>query len=514
MSQRKIVVLSLSFFLLVGCAQKQDVLLPVSTTSDVPLPVSTTSPEALELFNAGIKHQLNHDFLLQPQYFQKALVLDPDFVLANLWINESDPAKWLEHFEKAKAGIDKVSEAERILVDMAVANVEDRTKDAIKLGEELVQKYPNSSDSYVYLGNAFRGINDFDGAEENYKKALEINPENLRALWQITSHHMNVYNGQVMRPKEEQDRSLAGRYIERMIEISPDAGSFHQMRGNLFRAESDFESAKKWYRDALEIKESQDVPKAGILGVVAHNLLFNGEVEEAHNYYDSSIEASVRPSQKIGQWTFKIQAYLFVDDYHGAIKAADELLSQINDFGFSDSELYQNKRQVEFRKFLAFAHNKEQEKAYDSMMLLKNYRNKQMSSLEYDEIRERNFKILDAQQEAWHYLLFGEYEKANSKLEDLYAIVSKIDNPTAIVNYRAMKGMIHLFSGDAQKALEYLDDTIETENYQYYSYYKALALKATEQDEEASSIFYDLANYNFNSWGASLVRSLSKDQLE
>ena len=59
-----------------------------------------------------------------------------------------------------------------------------------------------------------------------------------------------------------------------------------------------------------------------------------------------------------------------------------------------------------------------------------------------------------------------------------------------------------------------MDDTIETENYQYYSYYKALALKATEQDEEASSIFYDLANYNFNSWGASLVRSLSKDQLE
>ena len=43
MNQRKIVVLSLSFFLLVGCAQKQDVLLPVSTTSDVPLPVSTTS---------------------------------------------------------------------------------------------------------------------------------------------------------------------------------------------------------------------------------------------------------------------------------------------------------------------------------------------------------------------------------------------------------------------------------------------------------------------------------------
>ena len=94
---------------------------------------------------------------------------------------------------------------------------EDRTKDEIKLGEELVQNYPNSSDSYVHLGNALKGINDFDGAEENYKKALEINPENLRALWQITSHHMNsfTFGRSDSEPKDEQDRVLAGKYIEK-----------------------------------------------------------------------------------------------------------------------------------------------------------------------------------------------------------------------------------------------------------------------------------------------------------
>ena len=50
---------------------------------------------------------------------------------------------------------------------------------------------------------------------------IEINPENLRALWQITSHHMNVYNGQVMRPKEKQDKALARSYIDKMIKIFP-----------------------------------------------------------------------------------------------------------------------------------------------------------------------------------------------------------------------------------------------------------------------------------------------------
>ena len=189
-------LLSFSLILLTGCAKEKD----------IPLPVTSSSPEAVELFNTGIRHQLNHDFLLQPRYLKKALDLDPDFVLANLWINEPDPSKWLAHREKAISNKANISDAERILVDMAVAQRENRITDAIKLGEELVEKYPNSSDAYVHLGNATRGLNDFDRAEENYRKALEINPENLRALWQITSHHMNVYNGQVMRPKEEQDK--------------------------------------------------------------------------------------------------------------------------------------------------------------------------------------------------------------------------------------------------------------------------------------------------------------------
>ena len=73
--------------------------------------------------------------------------------------------------------------------------------------------------------------------------------------------------------------------------------------------------------------------------------------------------------------------------------------------------------------------------------------------------------------------------------------------------------MIALSNGDPAGALKYLDDNIDTENYQYYSYYKALALKSLDRQEEAVSIFEALANYNFNSWGASLVRTLSKKQL-
>ena len=76
-----------------------------------------------------------------------------------------------------------------------------------------------------------------------------------------------------------------------------------------------------------------------------------------------------------------------------------------------------------------------------------------------------------------------------------------------------MMGMVRLFQGDSAGSLSYFNENIDTENYQYFSYFKALALRAAGKDIEARDIFNKLANYNFNGLGASLVRSLAKKQL-
>ena len=57
--------------------------------------------------------------------------------------------------------------------------------------------------------------------------------------------------------------------------------------------------------------------------------------------------------------------------------------------------------------------------------------------------------------------------------------------------------MVYVMQGNPKKALEYFNDRITPTNYQYYSYFKALALKATQKEEEANDIFEFIANYNF-----------------
>ena len=62
-----------------------------TTSTDVPLPITTTSEDALELYNKAWYSWGNHDGIKQSEYMKRALEIDPDFILANLYVIENDP---------------------------------------------------------------------------------------------------------------------------------------------------------------------------------------------------------------------------------------------------------------------------------------------------------------------------------------------------------------------------------------------------------------------------------------
>ena len=65
-----------------------------------------------------------------------------------------------------------------------------------------------------------------------------------------------------------------------------------------------------------------------------------------------------------------------------------------------------------------------------------------------------------------------------------------------------------------EKALEYFGDRITPSNNMYYSYFKALALKASNRTDEANGIFEYIANFNFLGWEPGLTRNLSISELK
>ena len=484
-----------------------------TTSTDVPLPITTASGDALEMYNKAWYYWGDHDGPKQSEYMKKALEIDPDFILANLYVIENDPNQRKQFRDRATQNKNDGSDAERLLVEMFIAGREDRTNDQISLGKNLVEKYPNSSKAYVDLGDAYNVTRDFSSAAQNYKKATDINPNNVNAWWRLASQHINVYNNQILLPANKQDKILGIKYIDKMISLRPEAAVGYQIRGNVERASSNFESAKKWYEQSLEKRRAVGRAASGLLGVIAHNLVFNGEFDSAQEHYNLGIREAQTATAKFSVAIFQIQSYLFNDDYSGAIKVADQILKDLETYGFSEVQIYQNKAQIELRKFLAYAYNQKKEEAYESLMMRKYYAEQAMAKMEVDEVIQRNFDTNNAQYQAWYHILFGEYNEAETQLNALYSIVSKIQSPTALDHYSAMMGMVRLFQGDSAGSLSYFNENIDTENYQYYSYFKALALRSAGEDVVARDIFNKIANYNFNGLGASLVRSLAKKQL-
>ena len=175
-------ILSVALLLIIGC----------SKTTDVDLPITSTSEEAKELYNKAWYYWDQSEGMKGWGLMEEALSLDPDFILANLYVPTNEPNKLREHRDKAKENSKNGNDYEQLAVKMWIAEREGRSTDYINLCKELVSKYPGSSRAYVILGDAYTELEDFDNAIANYEKALDINSSQYLAWKGLVKHQVTV----------------------------------------------------------------------------------------------------------------------------------------------------------------------------------------------------------------------------------------------------------------------------------------------------------------------------------
>ena len=121
-----------------------------TTSTDVSLPITTSSEEALDLFTRGYFHHSQNEGYEAKGFYEQALSLDPEFILANLYVQETDPNKRKAFRDRAIANKNNGSDAEKLRVEIYVANRDGRLKERVRLAKELVNKYPNSTEAAVF----------------------------------------------------------------------------------------------------------------------------------------------------------------------------------------------------------------------------------------------------------------------------------------------------------------------------------------------------------------------------
>ena len=148
-------------------------------------------------------------------------------------------AKYQIAFEAAqKLALNPASEAEGLYWE---------TKSAQKLATEALarasQLDSNSPTLHILLGDVYRQRKYYPDAEQEYRKALAIQPENSGALFGLSL---------TLLADSELDEAL--RLAERALKKNPDDPEFNAVMGEILSAQHDFSGAEPYLKKALKTK--------------------------------------------------------------------------------------------------------------------------------------------------------------------------------------------------------------------------------------------------------------------
>jgi tetratricopeptide (TPR) repeat protein len=103
--------------------------------------------------------------------------------------------------------------------------------------EQFVDDY-----NYFRSGRVYQQFNEFDRAEEEFSKSLELNPENTFALYSLGTMYA-----------ERRDYQDAKKMFERILEIDPDAAIVHKDLGTLYFENEQYDEALREFATAARL---------------------------------------------------------------------------------------------------------------------------------------------------------------------------------------------------------------------------------------------------------------------
>ena len=129
----------------------------------------------------------------------------------------------------------------------------------------------------------------------------------------------------------------------------------------------------------------------------------------------------------------------------------------------------------------------------------------------------RNYKSGLLFRSSWSNILFGEYDSARFSLNQMYEILSdRLDeDPDALNGYHSLSGYLNLMEGNIEESLSMYEKRKERGDMdEYHSYFYALSLKASGEQEKSKEIMTSIANSAFSDWTIAMVKNLAKSQIQ
>jgi len=292
---------------------------------------TTNSEEALQLFIEGRDLQENSANEIALERFEKALTLDPEFLMVHLYMGilKADPSYFEEYKIKCNNGELDVSEGEKLFIDWVenyiVKNVT-MMKDAMS---KLILLYSDDPRIQFYNGLAHYYSNEIGIAKNYFDNALKLD-ENMAIAYNMLGYsYLNLgdaenaeknfkmyikYRSEMPNPYDSYAEFLLreGRYseakqnFEKSLTLRPAFWNSLNLLGNIYLIEKDYVQAKNYFEKVTTLEETtQKIFDAKFM--VAITDILAGNIESALTQYEKiAIESGERRL-----WRFQAQAYAY-----------------------------------------------------------------------------------------------------------------------------------------------------------------------------------------------------------
>lgn len=244
---------------------------------------TTSSPEALVAFEAAMDARFKLYGEDEMRHLERAVELDPDFVLARLLTLEP---KFHEDEEAAKASWDeilatdtsKLTPRERFYIERSRLIRAERWEEIYPLVDRYFADYPNDPYIVYEKANWHWNRDEFDDAEPLYRRLVDIAPN-----WVIAYNQLGYINMSEGRFAEAEERFKSYRFI------APDQANPHDSLGELFIALGRNDEAEESFEKAIQVKPD-------FWAAYNHIVLlksFNSDIEGARETLDRAMAAGI-----------------------------------------------------------------------------------------------------------------------------------------------------------------------------------------------------------------------------
>jgi tetratricopeptide (TPR) repeat protein len=200
-----------------------------------------------------IPKQSQHFLSLAEKTLYEAMELDNSpmnyILLADLHLN-------MQHHDVAEATLLKARELplnplEEVAIELGLGNITmqcERFSEAISHFQRATDLKPEIGDAWLSLGLAHRLLGNLDEAEPNYRRALQIEPDNISIYLELVALYM-----------KRSDKQEARRIAEQGVLTNPTSAHLHALYASVLLDLGDLRGAQRQLEDAEAINPDLEI---------------------------------------------------------------------------------------------------------------------------------------------------------------------------------------------------------------------------------------------------------------